>query len=309
MTKDFPNMDERQDEILRRWQDVTKLKNDYLLYLSRDDNSADINTDEEMRQDLVYRYYYAATQDADAVIDFFIYVIEHEKLENIKISAVNNLLKLSFEDYRQAGSYIQEQTANKTLSPRLNLQFHLANITICRDENSLSHLMDLIMQAQKVETTNIKYSSPDEGVIAWYLTRKFFGRRFKKGLEYEYVLPLFRQLLFSRSKSTQRTSASKYRRMTNVAEMRKIYLECMALVKDKNTPRTAYVNALYGLQGLYTLHDKRAYGVKFKGLQSYFGTLGGKKPTKYGYDYIPSPKEKRLSAKEKQYFQNRLDYR
>ena len=223
-----------------------------------------------------------------------------------KMDAIDNIVMIALGGNNSAREFIFSQVNNSTLSHRMNLQFHLANITIREDQQSLDYLMSLIIKAQDVETTNLKYSSPNEGAISGYLNKRFFSRRYSKGLDYEYALPLLKQMIYSRSTSSQRTAAFRYYYQTNKTEMRKIYDDCWAKVQNKTTPRTEYVTALYGLQALYDLNKWGKYSIKFKGISSYFARLGGLTLINNKWEYTEAEGEPRLTKEEKRYFQKRL---
>ena len=281
-----------------------ELINNYKHSLEKD-TSANVST----RAEIISSYYYdSSDKEISQVIDFFIFVIENETQKFIQFEALDHLTIMGLCGQEKAKSYIYSQKNNSSIPHRLNLQFHLANITIREDEQSLDYLMDLIIKAQDVETTEIKYSSPDEGAIAGYLNRGFFSRRYNKGLDYNYALPLLKQMIYSRSVSAQRTACFKYYYQTNRAEMRKIYDTCWAKVQNNSTPRAEFIEALYGLQALYSLSQRNIgkYKISFDGISSYFARLGGRKPVKNGFKYIELTDENRLTKEEKQYFQNRL---
>ena len=256
--------------------------------------------------DILIFYYDETNPDIDHIVDFFVYVIENDMDESIKLEVLNNITTIALEGNNSARDYIFSQVNNSTLSHRMNLQFHLSNITIKEDSQSLNYLMSLIEKAQDVETTDLKFKSSNEGTILWYLLRNSFGQRYLKNLNYEFALPLMKQMLFSRSKGVQDLVSMEYLSLTNKSEMRKIYNECWVKVQDKNTPRKEYINALYGLQALYELRDIGKHSMGFKGILTYFATLGGKKPIKNGFEYIELTDESRISKTEKQYFQRRL---
>ena len=263
---------------------------------------------ENILQILSYYYYDKTDPDIDKTVDFFIYVVENDMDERIKFDALNSITTIALEGNNSARNYIFLNVNNNSLSHRLNLQFHLANITLQEDQQSLNYLMTLIEKAQDVETTKLKFGSSDEGAIIGFLNSGFFSIRYNKDLEYDYALPLVEQMIYSRSKGVQITATFIYYYQTNRTEMRKIYDTCWTKVQDKGTRREEYVNALYGLQALYSL-SQRNFGehkIGFKGISSYFARLGGRKPVENGFEYIELTDENRITKEEKQYFQNRL---
>ena len=309
MSKENPIIPEDRSINLERWKEgKNRLINNYKKYLKRNDNRKnDTKTDLEKRRDIVFSYYYDKTEtELEAIVNFFIYVIENEKNQGIILGATKNLTTIAFEGNTKAENYISTQADNSSLSHRIRLQFNLSNITIKDENQSLNYLMNLIKKDQNVETTDLKFKSSDEGTILWYLLRSFFGQRYLKNLDYEYTLPLMKQMLFSRSKSVQDLASMEYLSLTNKTEMRIIYNVCWAKVQDKNTHRKEYINALYGLQALYELRDIGKHAMRFKGILIYFETLILKTPTKDGLIYVDSGKETRLSKEEKIYFQKRL---
>jgi hypothetical protein len=296
---------------MKRWKEGKNwLIENYKKYLERDDNrDKEQMTDMERRGDIISSYYYDGSDpEIDKIVDFFIYVFNNDDVMRFKMEAIDNITTIALGGNNSAREFIFSQVNNTTLSQRMNLQFHLANITIREDRQSLDYLMSLIIKAQDVETTNLKFGSPDEGAIAGYLNRRFFCRRYSKGLDYDYVLPLLKQIIYSRSKGSQGTAVFRYYHQTNRAEMRKIYDVCWAKVQDKTTPRMEYINALYGLQALYSLSQRNfsKHKIGFKGILIYFETLILKTPTKDGLIYVDNGKETRLAKEEKIYFQKRL---
>lgn len=254
-------------------------------------------------------YYYDETDpDIGKTIDFFIYVVENDINESMKSDAINNITTIALEGNNKAKTYISSNVNNNYFSNNLNLHFHLANITIRENQQSLDFIMDLIKKTQNVETTNLKYSSPDESKILWYLLRNCFGQRYLKNLDYEYVLPLMKQMLFSRSKSVQDLVAMEYLSMTNKSEMREIYDDCWTKIQNNSTPRKLYINALFGLQALYSLsqRDIGKYKIVFEGISSYFAKLGGLTLINDKWEYTEAEGEPRLTKEEKRYFQKRL---
>ena len=300
---------EDRDVNLKEWKEGKNwLINSYKLYLERDDNTdKEQMTDKDRRGDIISSYYFDGSDpEINEIVDFFIYVFKNDNVMHFKMIAIDNITTIALEGNNSAKEFIFSQVNNATLSHRMTLQFHLANITIREDHQSLDYLMSLIIKAQYIETTNLKFSSPDEGAILGYLNKKFFSRRFDKGLDYDYALPLVKQMIYSRSIGTQRGAAFRYYHQTNRAEMRKIYDECWEKVQDKNTPRKEYIDALYCLQALYDLKNWGKHSIKFKGISSYFARLGGRKPVENGFEYIELTDENRITKEEKQYFQNRL---
>ena len=287
-----------------------KLISDYKRFLQRDMSGAEIPQKEiERREPIVNFYYYDATDsEINTIIDFFIYVVENDPENMLKFKAIKHLTAIAFKNNAKAKNYIISQKNNTSLSHRLNLQFHLANITLQEDQESINYLMTLIKKAQDVETTNLKFSSPDEGAIAGYLNRNFFSKRYSKGLEYDYALPLLKQIIFSRSVAAQRTACLKYYYQTNRAEMRKIYEDCWEKVQNKNTLRNEFIDALYSLQALYSLSQRNIgkYKMEFKGISSYFVRLGGLTLINSNWEWKGSESESRLTEEEKRYFQQRL---
>jgi hypothetical protein len=311
MSKENPIIPEDRSINLKRWKDGKSwLIENYKKYLERDDNRDKKQmTDMERRNEIISSYYYDGSDpEIDEIVDFFIYVFNNDDVMRFKMEAIDNITTIALGGNNSARDFIFSQVNNTTLSHRMNLQFHLANITIREDQQSLDYLMSLIIKAQDVETTNLKYSSPDEGAIAGYLNRRFFSRRYSKGLDYDYALPLLKQMIYSRSKGSQGTAAFRYYYQTNKTEMRKIYDVCWAKVQDKTTPREEYIDALYGLQALYSLSQRNfsKHKIGFKGISSYFARLGGRKPVKNGFEYIELTDENRILKEEKQYFQQRL---
>ena len=250
-------------------------------------------------------YYDESDPEIDQIVDFFIYVFENDSVESIKIDAIKNITTIALEGNTKVENYISTQADNSSLSHKIRLQLNLSNITIKDDKQSLNYLMNLIKNSQDIETTNLKFKSPDEGTILWYLSRNFFVQRYNKGLEYEYALPLMKQILLSRSKGVQDLVAMIYLSLTNKAEMRSIYNDCWAKVQDKNTPREEYIDALYGLQALYELRDGK-HAMEFKGISSYFARLGGLTLINDEWEYTEAEGETRLNKEEKHYFQKRL---
>ena len=309
MSKENPIIPEDRSINLKRWkEEKNQLINNYKKYLKRNDNRKnDTKTDLEKRRDIVFSYYYDKTEtEIDKIVDLFIFVIKNEGNQGIILGAIKNLTSIAFEGNTKAESYISTQANNSSLSHRIRLQFNLSNITIKDDKQSMDYLMNLIKKDQNVETTDLKFKSSDEGTILWYLLRSFFGQRYLKNLDYEYALPLMKQMLFSRSKGVQDLVAMEYLSLTNKAEIRRIYQDCWAKVQNETTPREEYINALYGLQALYELRDIGKHSMGFKGILTYFATLGGKKPIENGFEYIELTNESRISKEEKQYFQQRL---
>ncbi len=310
-SKEDPIIPEDKEYNIKRWKEGKSwLIENYKKYLERNDNlNKEQMTDMDRRGDIISSYYYDGSDpEIDIIVDFFIYVFKNDNVMNFKMDAIDNIVTIALGGNNSAREFIFSQVNNTTLSHRMNLQFHLANITIREDQQSLEYLMSLIVNAQKVETTNIEYSSPDEGAIAGYLNRRFFSRRYNKGLDYDYALPLLKQMIYSRSVGTQRTAAFRYYYQTNRAEMRKIYDECWAKVQNETTQRSEFINALYGLQALYSLSQRNfsKHKIGFKGILIYFETLILKTPTKNGLIYVDSGKETRISKEEKIYFQKRL---
>lgn len=309
--KDNTMEPENKQGTMYRWKnEKEKLISDYKKFLRRDMSGAEIPQKEiERREPIVNFYYYDETDsEINTIVDFFIYVVENDPEDVLKFKAIKHLTTIAFKNNNKAKSYIISQKNNTSISHRLNLQFHLANITLQEDQQSINYLMFLITKAQDVETTDIKFSSLDEGAIAGYLNRSFFSKRYSEGLDYDYALPLLKQIIYSRSISAQRTACLKYYYQTNREEMRKIYEDCWGKVQNKSTPREEFINALYGLQALYSLSQRNIgkYKIGFKGILTYFATLGGKKPIENGFEYIELTDENRITKEEKQYFQNRL---
>jgi hypothetical protein len=174
--------------------------------------------------------------------------------------------------------------------------------------------MNIIKKAQEVETTDIKYVSNDERIIAWFLMDNYFPLRYTYYKDYNYGLPLLRQLFCSRDKIVGDRSCATYYRLTNRKEMERIYKECWKKANDKTTPRKEYLDALYCLQSLYALSQIPIgkYHIGFKGIWSYFNNFAilEYKPeiNKERCILVPCGNEKRVSDKEKVYFLERLDY-
>ena len=284
----------------------------YKKYLQRNDNSAQGQRTDRGKRGLIISFYYYDDSDPEIgkIIDFFIYVVENEKNDRIMKNAIINLKTIALNGNASAINYISQQTDNTDLSHKKKLLFNLANITIHKDEASLTYLMDLIKKAQDVETTDLKFKSPDESTILSFLTNEFFVQRYIKGLDYEYALPLQKQMLFSRSKGTQSFAALMYLHHTNKAEMRRIYRDCWAKVRDKSTPRPEFLDALYGLQALYSLSQRNIgkYKIKFGKIGRYFSQFATfvKVPEKNEFQLKASKKEKRLSDEMKVYFARRI---
>ena len=280
----------------------------YKTYLKRDDNSdKNQTTDAERRNGIISSYYYYATDpEIDEIVNFFIYVIENEKNQDIILGAIKNLTTIAFEGNTKAENYISKKAKSSSLSHKIRLQFNLSNIKVREDQQSINYLIGLIKKAQDVETTDLKFKSPDESTIVWYLIRKLFPKRYYSGKEYDYAVPLVKEMILSKSKIVQRFAISSYYKHTNKTEMRSIYQDCWDKVQNETTPRDEYINALYGLQALYELRDIGKHSMEFKGILTYFATLGGKKPIKNGFEYIELTDESRISKTEKQYFQKRL---
>ena len=310
-SKEHPIVPEDKQYNMKRWKEGKNwLIENYKKYLERDDNrDKEQTTDKERRNEIISSYYYDGSDpEIDKIVDFFIYVFNNDNVMNFKIGAINNITTIALGGNNSARDFIFSQVNNTALSHRMNLQFHLANITIREDQQSLDYLMSLIIKAQDVETTNLKYSSPDEGAIAGYLNRRFFSRRYSKGLDYDYALPLLKRMIYSRSTGSQRTAAFRYYYQTNRAEMKKIYDVCWTKVQEKSTPRMEYINALYGLQALYSLSQRNfsKHKIGFKGISSYFARLGGLTLINDKWEYTEAEGEPRLSKEEKRYFQKRL---
>ena len=307
--KENPIVYEDTNNNLKKWKEGKDLLIvNFKKYLERDDNSdKEQTTDIKRRNGIISSYYYDNTDpEIDEIVDFFIFVITNDNVESIKINALDKIITIALEGNNAARDFIFSQVNNTTLSHRMNLQFHLANITLQEDQQSLDYLMSLLIKAQEVETTDFKYSSPDEGAIAGFLRSGFFLRRYSKGLDYDYALPLLKQMIFSRSFAVQKRAAFRYYYQTNKTEMRKIYDECWAKVQDKNTPRKDYLDALYGLQALYDLKKWGKHSVGFKGISSYFARLGGLTLINDKWEYTEAEGEPRLTKEEKRYFQKRL---
>ena len=87
--------------------------------------------------------------------------------------------------------------------------------------------------------------------------------------------------------------------------MRKIYQDCWEKVQNKNTSRKEFLNALYGLQALYSLSQRNIgkYKMEIKGISSYFVQLSGLTLIKEKWEYTETEGEARLIKEEKRYFQ------
>ena len=213
---------------------------------------------------------------------------------------------LALKGIENARNFIKTNLNNRAYDKKVKIMFHLQNLTIENDKASIQYLLQLINESQNIKTLDLKYNSKYEVNIVWYIAKVLLQKRYENNLEYDYVLPILKQLMFSKCKNVQTVAVRAYYKLTNRAEMRKIYDICWAKVQDETTPRKEYINALYGLQALYELRDFGKHAMRFKGILIYFETLILKTPTKDGLIYVDSGKETRLSKEEKIYFQKRL---
>ena len=321
MKKFQPPNKKRDMEKWRKQKD--KIISDYKFYLERDENPEDQNCevcgDKDRRREILASYYYDKTDpEIDKVVDFFIFVIENEKVNGFKTNALNKLLRIALTGNEKAKNYIIRQKDNTSLPKYLLLRYKISYLIMKDDKATFDYLMNIIKKAQEVETTDIKYVSNDERIIAWFLMDNYFPLRYTYYKDYNYGLPLLRQLFCSRDKIVGDRSCATYYRLTNRKEMERIYKECWKKANDKTTPRKEYLDALYCLQSLYALQrwfdglgdSKRNIG--FKGIWSYFNNFAilEYKPeiNKERCILVPCDNEKRVSDKEKVYFLERLDY-
>lgn len=316
----FFDLQDKQDN-MKKWRTIKdKIILQYKKFLERNDNisneDCEYSTDSERRQRIIKSYNYDKTDPKiNQVIEFLIFAVENEKTERLKIEAIKKLTIIALNQNEKAKSYIKDQNDNLSLSHRLTLEFKLSYLTLEDSQTTFDYFMNLIKKAQDIETTDVKYNSSDERIIAWYLISKYPSLRHSFGLDYNYGLPLLKQLIFSRDKIVGSRACSTYYDLTNRTEIKRIYKECWAKVNDKNTPRKEFINALYGLQSLYALQQSfegigGEHRIGFKGILGYFMDFAVLKyipkiNTKK-YILVANEKEKRLSSKEKIYFSQRL---
>jgi len=305
---------EDKQENMKEWRNnKDELIQNYKKYLQRDDNSkageCEECSDIDRRANIINSYYYDKTDsEINKIVDFFIYAINNEKNEKIKLKILLKLTELALKKNGKAFAYINNQKNNTSLSRRLQIEFKISAMNIYNDSESFNYLMDLIKQAQEVETTDVKYNSSEERIITWRLNRNFFAQRYLNGLDYNYGLPLVRQLILSRDKIVQTFAGITYYQLTNKSEMKRIYKDCWAKVHNENTSRKEFLNALYGLQALYALSKRNfsKHKIGFKEIDDYFARFGGMSLIDNNWRWIANSKIKKLTAKEKKYFQDRL---
>jgi len=299
---------EDYDLVLKKWKNPENLMEKYekLIEISRESNTNQSQNEEE-RSSIISTYYYDKDNPRNnEIAELFIYSVNNDPNLDIKIVALDNLGILALEGNSFAKNFIESNLNNTRYQHKLVTLFHLQNLTIKDDSYSIQYLLELINQSQSIETTDLKFHSKDEVNIVWYVAKVLIYKRFDRGLNYDYVLPLLKQLMYSRCKSVQTVAVDAYYKLTNSTEMRRIYEECMAKVEDKSTSREEFLNALYGLQALYELRDIGKHKMGFKGILTYFETLILKSPTRDGLIYVDNNNEIRLSKEEKIYFQKRL---
>jgi hypothetical protein len=294
--------------VIKKWKNPENLMEKYekLIEISRESNTNQSQNSEE-RSSIISTYYYDKDNPRNnEIAELFIYSVNNDPSLDIKIVALDNLGILALEGNSFAKNFIESNLNNTRYQHKVVTLFHLQNLTIKDDSYSIQYLLNLINQSQNIKTTDLKFHSKDEVNIVWYVAKVLIYKRFDRGLNYDYVLPLLKQLIYSRCKSVQAVAVDAYYKLTNRSEMRRIYEECMAKVEDKNTPREEFLNALYGLQALYELRDIGKHKMEFKGILIYFETLILKSPTRDGLIYVENNDELRLSKEEKIYFQKRL---
>jgi hypothetical protein len=289
--------------VLKKWRNPDLLMKKYIELIEISDNSKKNN---EERVDIISPYYYDKdNKQNNEAAKLFIYSVNNDPYIDIKIIALDNLGIMALNGNMKARNFIKSNLNTTMYDHKIKTFFHLQNLTIQNDGTSIQYLLQLINQSQNIETTDLKFNSKDEVNIVWYTVKQLLQKRYEINLGYDYVLPLLKQLMFSRTKNVQTVAVRAYYKLTNRTEMRKIYDDCWAKVQDKTTPREEYINALYGLQALYELRDGK-HAMKFKGILIYFETLILKTPTKDGLKYIDNGKETRISKEFKIYMQKRL---
>jgi hypothetical protein len=252
------------------------------------------------------QYYFNPEWKNIEIADVFIFAFENDPNTDMKLIALDHLGILALNGIEKAVNFIKTNLNNRAYDEKVRIMFHLQNLTIENDEVSIQYLLQVIDESQNIKTLDVKYGSKYEVNIVWYIAKVLLQKRYESNLEYDYVLPILKQLMFSQTKNVQTVAVRAYYKLTNKTEMRKIYDNCWAKVQNNNTPREEYIDALYGLQALYELRDIGKYSMGFKGILTYFATLGGKKPIKNGFEYIELTDESRILKTEKQYFQRRL---
>ena len=311
---------EEKDWVINQWRNHSdEIFKTYKYYRKKFSEGIDITKEQEI--DVVPNFYFdekTTQKETDRGVDFYIYAFEHSQKWIYKLASYINLVKIAYHGNERAKRYIYKQKDNPNVQISLRLRFAVATLYWGNDRATVSYLMDVIKKAQDVETTDIKFSSPNESAILSAIRdTKVIWKRYEKGKDYNYILPLLRQMIFSRSKGIQYFAVESYYFYTNRAEMKRIYKECYEKIHNKNTPRKEFLDALYGYQALYFLQESykgfphlKKYEIGFRGIRGYFDSLAileyHPEVNKNRFILVAIDKEKRLTDKEKIYFHKRL---
>jgi len=316
-SKEHPIIPESRDADRQYWQ----TQKDELIKGYKEILQKDSKDDKEKTKDIKRRgktvslcYYDSKDPKAENVLEFLFYVFENDSQIEIVNAAIQKISYIALDGNTDAFNFIQDHLNDENLDERVKLELHLANILVHNDEQSINYLMEEILKCQDVETLDIHFSSPIEGTIASSF-RKLPAARYKRGLEYQYVLPLKKQLIFSRAKGLQHFTVVSYYHHTNKAEIKRLEKELWTKVENKNTPKDEYIDALYGLQGLLCLEmqglqslykEKGLYvDINYGKIKSYFNSFIQRHFTDEGAVYIDNGKDTRVSKEFKIYMQNR----
>lgn len=316
----IPKWKNSKDEIIAEYKHL--LENDTLDYydpktkeLIKNDTERILHTNAAKRCRLLGNYYYFAKwpiqlHNDDKLRDLLIYAYENDPLLSVTNLSIKGLGYFALLGDNVALDFINSHL-NDDLPESVKLKLHLANLLANNDKQSVEYLMNIISNAQNVATTDRAYGSPLEGIIGGGLM-KIPGRRLFYELDYDYILPMVKELIYSRCKGVSQNAMLLYRTCTNSAEIEKLEKKLWKKVEDKNTPRDEYIDALCGLQAMLFLRNFRSNStnIDYRKIQHYFASMvtivAYNEKEGNIYENSKDFTDPRLNLEEKIYFSTRL---